>query len=170
LSRLIEAGKPELAEEVCKHYEEADDEHEQPFSPYYSASWLLLRANITNPDYLPERPLKTLLWASQFGGHCIEVESEAVSRSLALQRLLIKETNLLVQRMNSSGPQSPSYQSARGDICGLWSNLFAPLLKVGIANEGVSYKAALVLASSCFPSMSDWGPLVSQLSRCAFRN
>lgn len=48
--------------------------------------------------------LKTLLWASQFGFHSLEVTDNYIEREKFLQLLLVKETTELFRRYNQKSP------------------------------------------------------------------
>lgn len=112
--------------------------------------------------------LKTLLWASQFGYHSLEVSHDFAGREKFLKTLLVDETTKLFSKLN---PESSSrlffllllnVLELRNSIVTLWSHIFAPLLSFG--RHAVPYAAALILADSLYPGRPDWPPIVSKLS------
>lgn len=95
------------------------------------------------------------------------MEDNPEERTKFLQELLIEETCKLYKNMKTNKIQV-KIEEIKSQIINIWSNLFAPLLKVGTRHEGVPYEVCLMLAKSQFPPREDWPQLIKILSKLMF--
>lgn len=158
---------------VIEFYETTPNQLQQELnssdSPYYSASWFLLRQQESPFSLRPLHSLgvdvvKVLLWASRFGFHALVVKDKHLERTEFLQDILVQSTCSLVERIDTlqSGPNQQKYlQELQYQIVTLWSHVFSPLLIVGTKQRGVPHYVTLLLAGHQYPPKSDW-PLLLQ--------
>lgn len=136
-------------------------------SPYYSASWFLLRQQEFPLSLKPLHSLrvdvlKVLLWASRFGFHALYVKDQHIERTRFLQSTLIDCTTNLLATIDTE-TQPKHIMELQNQIATLWSHVFSPLLIVGTKQNGVPHAVTLLLASRQYPPKSDWPLLVKCL-------
>jgi hypothetical protein len=143
-------------------------------SPFFMSCWQILRNQPPRgkqPKYSSEELTDygvnlaaVLNWASRFALHLLDVEDDRTGRSEFLQQLLAHTTTECLLRADECGDNMDMQRKQQQMAVEIWGNLFAPLLHIGVENNGVPYEAALLIAASQHPPHPEWPPFVRLLS------
>jgi hypothetical protein len=177
LALLIESSRSaEFCKTILKWYPMNRIEGDMFHSPVNTAAWLLLR-NQPAP-YEPRliqtinkdlSQLKVLIWASKAGIFNLTVNDDIEGRTNFIRSLLIAETSALFEGKKCSHGTVNIQDQHIKNLIDLWSNLFAPLLEVGLINGGIPYEAGLILAATQYPANSRWPDLIHRLGKIIYR-